>query len=225
MPIVSIVNTKGGVGKSTTALILAQVFAQNGTSTSVLDSDPNQPLVAWQEKTADQPENLTIVGDLTEENIMDAIEAAEQRSKLVIVDVEGSANMKASYAMGLSDFVLIPSRGSQMDVEQSIRVLKFVERTSKQTNRKIPYALLFTCTSALRGRDFRHLQIQLENGDIPVFESEMVERAAFRAIMQVGGTIYQLTKNDVSKPENAIVNAEAVAEELAALLKRKAVAA
>ena len=225
MPTISIVNTKGGVGKSTTALVLAQVFARNGTKTALLDADPNQPLIAWQEKTREPVENLEVIGSLTEENIMDAMEEAGERNRLVIVDVEGSANMKASYAMGLSDFVLIPTRGSQMDVEQSIRVLNFVKRTARQANRDIPYSLIFTCTSALRGRDFRFLQSQIAEAGIPVFSTEVTERAAFRAIMQIGGTIYSLTKDDVSKPEAAVENAEAVAAELIDVMKARKEAA
>jgi chromosome partitioning protein len=54
----------------------------------------------------------------------------------------------------------------------------------------------------------------------------MVERAAFRAIMQFGGTIYDLSANEVSKPDAAIKNAEAVAEILAkAILNKQEVVA
>ena len=47
----------------------------------------------------------------------------------------------------------------------------------------------------------------------------MTERAAFRSIMQLGGTLYDLTKGDVSKPESAIENAEAVGLAVVDLLK------
>ena len=44
MPVIVLCSTKGGVGKSTTALVLAQVYAQAGSEVTLIDADPNQPL-------------------------------------------------------------------------------------------------------------------------------------------------------------------------------------
>ena len=59
----------------------------------------------------------------------------------------------------------------------------------------------------------------LQDAGIPILPAEMVERAAFRAIMQIGGTIYDLGPGDVANPEAAIENAEAVAAAVVDYLK------
>jgi chromosome partitioning protein len=137
----------------------------------------------------------------------------------VIVDLEGTANMAVSYAIGRADLVLIPMRGSQLDADQGARVIKVIARQAQAFRRTIPYAVLFTCTSVLRGRDFRHIAASLQDAGIPILPAEMVERAAFRAIMQIGGTIYDLGPGDVANPEAAIENAEAVAAAVVDYLK------
>lgn len=226
MPVVSLVNSKGGVGKSTTALILAQVYAKYGYKTALIDADPNQPLMMWQARDPDKvPSNLTVIGGINEQNCVDVIDEATENFQFVIVDVEGSANMTASITIGRSDFVLIPTRGSQLDADQASRVIQLIKQQSKAYKRDISYGILFTCTSVLQGRDFKHIRASLNSADIPVLECEMVERAAFRAIMQFGGTIYDLSSNEVSKPEAAVKNAEAVAEVLAKALKEQEVVA
>jgi len=226
MPVIAFANSKGGVGKSTTALALAQVFAKGGAPVTLIDADPNQPLACWATKDpANVPECLQILPDITEETIIDAIDTAASRDPFVLVDLEGSANVAVSYSIGRADLVLIPMRGSQLDADQAARVIKLIEREAKAYRREIPFAVVFTCTSpALRSRDFKHIEQQLINSNIPILPVEMVERAAFRAMIQLGGTLYDLTQNEVNNPQAAIDNAEALAKSVVTFIKEGAVA-
>ena len=147
---------------------------------------------------------------VSEHSIVDAIDDAAEKHAFVIVDLEGSANMAVSYAIGRADIVLVPMQGSQLDADQSCRVIDLIRREEKAFRRDIPYAVFFTRTSAaIRSRDLAHIQKDLASADIPVLPVELTERAAFRAIMQLGGTLYDLTPEEVSRPEAAIENAEA----------------
>lgn len=47
MPTITIVNAKGGVGKTTTAIYLAAAAAADGHSVEVLDLDPQQSAMDW----------------------------------------------------------------------------------------------------------------------------------------------------------------------------------
>ncbi|WP_306666057.1 ParA family protein, partial [Escherichia fergusonii] len=47
MPVISFVSSKGGVGKTTSAVVLAGEFAAAGRKVCLIDADPNRPLEAW----------------------------------------------------------------------------------------------------------------------------------------------------------------------------------
>lgn len=220
MPVIVFANSKGGVGKSTSAVVLAQVLAKRGASVSLIDADPNQPLSQWHQRDAARvASNLELIANVTESTVTDAIDDAAARSAFVIVDLEGSANLAVSYAIGRADLVLVPMQGSQLDADQTRRVLELIHREEKAFRREIPYAVFFTRTNAaIRSRDLRHIEQDLRHNGIPLLPVELTERAAFRAIMQLGGTIYDLTAGEASNPEAAIENAEAFARAITQLL-------
>ncbi len=49
MPTIVFASSKGGVGKTTSALALAFVLAKAGAPTTLIDADPNAPLTRWAE--------------------------------------------------------------------------------------------------------------------------------------------------------------------------------
>ena len=222
MPVITLASSKGGVGKSTTALILAQVVARHGSAATILDADPNQPIAKWAKRDPGRvPLNLTVMPAINEDNILDAIDTAAERDPFVFIDPEGSRNVALSYAIGRADFVLVPMRGSQLDADEAVAIVKLIKREERAVRRPIPYAILFTCTSTIRGRDVAHIETQLRQNGIPMLPVGMTERAAFRAIFQLGGTLYDLTRADANKPEAAIENAEAVTRALTEQLKAR----
>src|SRR5215212_11523958 len=76
MPVVSLVSSKGGLGKTTAALLLSTGLADAGVRVAVVDADPNQPLVAWANFAGEAvPAPLTVRGDVDENTILDVIEA------------------------------------------------------------------------------------------------------------------------------------------------------
>ncbi|MCC2654489.1 MAG: hypothetical protein K0Q60_4655, partial [Microvirga sp.] len=47
MPVVVVANPKGGAGKSTAALVLATTLVHLGATVSIIDADPNRPIMDW----------------------------------------------------------------------------------------------------------------------------------------------------------------------------------
>lgn len=222
MPIISIANSKGGAGKTTLCLVLAQAIADAGKRVLILDADPNRPIQTWASRVNDRdtppPAGLTLLsvdGDITESNIVDKIDAAREANDFVLIDLEGTASVAVSYAVGQSDFVLIPLQGSQLDADQAARVIGLIRQNAKAYRRNIPFGVIFTRVNpAIKPRDLAHIERALAENRIPIFETRLYERAAFRSIFQVGMTLQELTPAVVSRPEIAVENALAVAQEL-----------
>lgn len=222
MPIISIANSKGGAGKTTLCLVLAQAIADAGKRVLILDADPNRPIQTWASRLNDRGTSaeaalnqLSVDGDITESNIVDKIDAARETNDFVLIDLEGTASVAVSYAVGQSDFVLIPLQGSQLDADQAARVIGLIRQNAKAYRREIPFGVIFTRVNpAIKPRDLAHIERALAENKIPVFDTRLYERAAFRSIFQVGMTLQELTPAVVSRPEVAVENALAVAQEL-----------
>ena len=182
MPTISFASSKGGAGKSTSAVLLATELAQRGTSVIVIDADPNQPVLRWSRKPG-KPENLAVIGGVTEETLIDVIDEAARKAAFVIVDLEGTASVMVAHAMTRSDLVIIPTKGSELDALEAIKVIQFVGRQERAYNRRIPYAVLFTQTNpAVRPRTLRSLEADMLNQGIAAFGTSLHERDAYWCI-------------------------------------------
>lgn len=219
MPVIVLASSKGGVGKSTIALTLAQVFAQSGADTTLIDADPNSPMTAWQNKTQKPVKHLTLVANVTEESMVDAIDEATSQSAFVVVDLEGTANLSMSYALGRADLALIPIQGSQLDANEAGKVLKLIERQERHLQRQINRSVIISRAPFIVPRTAKHIRSLISDLGVNILPAQLHERDAFRAVFSFGGTIYELTDDEVSKPRNAVSNAEDVAKSIVDLIR------
>lgn len=206
MPVISFVSPKGGVGKTTSAVLLGGALADMGAPVTMIDADPNQPVSSWA-KLPGRPENLRVIRDVTQDTVIDVIEEEAQRSTFVICDLEGTASLTVSYAVSRSDLVLIPLQGSHLDAAQAARAVKLVRSTEKAIGRSVPFALFFNRVStAIQPRTFRHIRDEFEAASLPVLACTLQEREAFRAIFSFGGTVGALTSAQASNLPAALAN-------------------
>lgn len=226
MPTIVFVSPKGGAGKTTSALVLASQLARSAFVT-VIDADPNHPIATWA-KGSNTPANLTVVSDADEENIMEKIEMAAAETPFVIVDLEGTASKIVVMAVSQADFVIVPTQGSQLDAEQAGRAFRVIQQQEKivrrtQPSYTLPYAVLLTRTnSAIRTRTLSHIQRGLIDAGIPVFDTELNEREAFKAMFSFRQPLEHLNVADVANLDKAIANAEAFAQEVITILRKGA---
>jgi chromosome partitioning protein len=206
MPVISFVSPKGGVGKTTSTVLLGGALADMGAPVTMIDADPNQPVSSWA-KLPGRPENLRVIRDVTQDTVIDVIEEEAQRSTFVICDLEGTASLTVSYAVSRSDLVLIPLQGSHLDAAQAARAVKLVRSTEKAIGRSVPFALFFNRVStAIQPRTFRHIRDEFEAASLPVLACTLQEREAFRAIFSFGGTVGGLTSAQASNLPAALAN-------------------
>jgi chromosome partitioning protein len=219
MPTIAFISPKGGVGKTTAALLLASQLAR-GAKVSVIDADPNHPIASWAKGTA-LPDNLSIVADVDEDNILDRIEEAAASTPFVIVDLEGTAAKIVLLAVSQADLVVIPMQGSQLDAEQASRAIRVLKQHEKMTGRAVPYGVLLSRTSPIiRTRTMGHIQEGLSDAGVPMFTTQLHEREAFRAIFSFRQTLEALDPREVANLDKAIVNAEQFAVEVIERLRQ-----
>lgn len=219
MPVIAFANSKGGSGKTTSALLLAQALAAH-RPTTLIDADPRHPITAWAQKPG-KPEDLRVITNASEKTILDEIEEAAACDPFVIIDLEGTASRLMSYAISQADLVVIPMKEQQQDAVAALDVIQEIHRDMKATRRKIPYAVLFTQSrAAVKSRTARHIGAQFRDApQIDTFATEIHERDAFAAMFSIGGTIADMDKGKVNGIDKALANIEAFRAELITKLR------
>jgi chromosome partitioning protein len=213
MPTIAFVSPKGGVGKTTSAFLLATTFARL-CEVTIIDADPNHPIETWA-LGGNTPDRLAIISDVDEETIIERIEDAASKTPIVVVDLEGTASKTVIYAISQADFVVIPTQGSQLDANEASRAIRVVLQSEKLTGRTKPYAVLLTRTSpSIRARGLTHIQNGLIDAGIPVLETELNERDAFKAVFAFRQTLDGLNSAEVPNLDKAKANVESFAREI-----------
>ena len=199
MPVISFANPKGGAGKTTSALLLAGELAARGASIAIVDADPERWISQWGNLPG-KPANITIISDITEDTIVDVVEEASGEYQFVIIDLEGTASL--------------------MDAKGASKTIKLIRNQSRLAKREIPYAVLLTRVSAaVTSRSLKNVRDQLDAAGIEVMSSSIVERAAYRDLLDFGGLLGNLDPKQVSNVDKAVQNAMEFTAEVIARLK------
>jgi chromosome partitioning protein len=214
MPTIALASPKGGAGKSTSVALLGSDLAELGTTVTIIDADPNHPLVKWGRRPG-IPEGLKVIETNSEEQLVDAIEDAARKTAFVIIDLEGTASSTVGVAMSRADLVIIPTKGSDLDAAEAVKAIKFIRFQEKNYRRVIPFAVLFTQTRpAIRPRTQVSIETELSEQGIPMFGTQLHERDPYRAIFSFGGTLSGLDPKQVRGIDAAIADVRAFSSEV-----------
>ena len=159
---------------------------------------------------------------ISEQIIIRTIDDAARKTAFVVVDLEGTASMMVVYAISRADLVIIPTSASLLDAVEAVSAVQLVQQQEEAFRIKIPSAVLFTKTSAaIRTRTLASIEAELEENGVPVLETRIHEREAFRALFSFGGTLSELDPKQVRNIPAAVENARAFAAEVIDLLKNQ----
>ena len=224
MPVITFASPKGGVGKSTSALVLASGLTVAGASVTVIDGDPNRTLETWTRETRDP--GFDCLRLETDDDTIDRIEGAAESSQFVIVDLEGTANRALSHAISRTDLVVIPLQASPVDARQASKAIKLVLGEARAQRRDIPYRMLFTRVNpAIATRDEKEIRSQFKEAGIPTFETALNDRAGFRAMFTHYKSLWDLEQGEAAGLEKARANATAFVQEVVTEIRRQQPAA
>jgi chromosome partitioning protein len=222
MPVIVMASPKGGVGKSTCAVLLASEFAQMGAEVVVLDCDPNKSLSRWASRGT--PSGVTVLSDIGRSEIVPTIRKADGDGRIVIVDLEGVASQLVSRSISQADLVIVPMGATALDAEIGSEALALVREEEEALGRSIRHAVVLTKTSAaVKSRIQKELEDQLRAAGIDVIEPSLVARAAFSELFSFGRDLTAMMDDPAmvtgGKVEKARENAQAFAEAVYERLK------
>ena len=217
MPVIVTASSKGGAGKSTLTLVLAQALDSMGATVTIIDADPNRPLVRWRSGTSSS--NVQVIGDVTESSIIKVIREYSAIRQFVLVDLEGTANRLVSRAITQADLVLIPLQASALDSNEAGRAVGLIQEEEEALEgRTIPFRIIMTRTNPqITTKIEAGIYRALAQTGIPLMNTRLHERQAYKAIFVQRTTLAELGV-DVNGLEPARANAERLAEEVVELI-------
>lgn len=208
---ITFANPKGGSGKTTSAMLLAEQIRAAGATVAILDCDPNQNIVQWDAQRAEQgrASPFLVRPVPTEVQFLDTVDGIRGKADYLIIDLEGTASNLVTYAISQSDLVLIPFEPTPMEARQAARAVQLVQNTGRMMNKAVAHALLFTkVNAAIQTNDEKDVRKETQANDIPVLRSAIVRRAAFTRIFREGYLLSELLEQAREEVKGSTASAQ-----------------
>tara|TARA_R110000751_G_scaffold43895_2_gene100895 strand:+ start:1619 stop:2347 length:729 start_codon:yes stop_codon:yes gene_type:complete len=195
MYVITFANPKGGSGKTTSAMLLAEQIAISGGRVAVLDLDPNANILAWAQARRAQGREVpfAVHARPQAEETVELIDSIGEEADYLIVDLEGSKDQIVTFALSRTDLCVIPLDGSPMEARQAAAAVKLVQTTASMIRAPIAYTLLFTRTNAaFQSTDERDVRTEMSASNIAALSVRVAKRAPYTRIFRDGVLLSEL---------------------------------
>lgn len=195
MYVITFANPKGGSGKTTAAMLLAEQIAVSGGRVAILDLDPNANILAWSGNRTEEGRRVpfSVHARPQADETVDLIDSMSATVDYLIIDLEGSKDQIVTFALSRTDLCVIPLDGSPMEARQAAAAVRLVQSTSAMIRAPIAYTLLFTRTNAaFQSSDERDVRAEMEMNNIPTLPIRIAKRAPYTRIFRDGVLLSEL---------------------------------
>ena len=195
--IYAVVNTKGGVAKTTTAVHLATMLARLG-KTLLIDGDPQASAASWAAWRRDNPEYnpSPTTTCLTGKAILTEGKQLAAGFENVVVDAGGRDSIGLRSALLLAQRAIIPIGASNLDAAAMTDLMTVVE-LARDYNPELDVRVLLTRVDP-RTKDTADMLAFLLEQKLTVLPTKVCERVAFRRAIGEGAIVQELGRDQAA---------------------------
>ncbi len=194
--IISVVNQKGGVGKTTLAINIAGAYAENGSNVILVDTDPQGSVLQWHstnKSSAFDVEHYPF--ELKNSNIKSYV----RKYDCVIIDSPPALEAITRASLLISSLAIVPITPSPLDIWSAKETVRMIEAAGEKNKRLKTRLLVYRKVPGTRiGREAREA---LEHYGLKVFQTEITHRIAAVESMIAGLTVIQFAPKSVAARE------------------------
>lgn len=184
--IISFLNQKGGVGKTTLSVNVAGCLARQGHRVLLIDADKQGSATTWVSLREDAP--FQVVSMARANMARDALKLAQDYDH-TIIDGPPHAEEIARSCIVASDFVALPIEPSGLSTWASDLTVRQVKEAQEfKPTLKCGFVVSRKIGKTVIGRDIRNMAAE---AGLPILESEIEQRVAFAEGMTMGQTIFE----------------------------------
>lgn len=212
MSIISVLNPKGGSGKTTISTNLARSLHERGYSVLLVDSDPQGSARDWHAANEDNPIELVA---LDRPNNVKTLTSMASNYDYVVIDGAAKLEDMIAACIKVSDLVLIPVQPSPYDIWAASDLVDFIKARQDVTDGmpRATFVISRIVEGTRLGSDVRTV---LDEYELPVCVTTITQRQVYPQSASEGMTVYDA--------DNAKATAEttALTDELLAMFEPKA---
>ena len=176
MPVIAILNQKGGTGKTTLSTNLAVAFAETGR-VFLLDADAQGSSQDWADSQGQARCSLDVRA-ADPARLLQDVRRLRTEYDWVIIDGPAGISRITADAVRAADMVLIPAKPSPFDVWAASTIVAAV-KARQSTSRGLPKAAFVITMAKARTLLGRQIEAALEEYGLPALESRTTEWVSY----------------------------------------------
>jgi chromosome partitioning protein len=187
--IVGVLNQKGGVGKTTLSINLADAWAKAGRKVLLVDADPQASSIAWSAARKDKPAFPVLamaVGTLHRD-----LPGVAEDYDVVVIDGAPRLDELGTSTILASDLVLIPVQPSAVDIWAAADTVRLIRKA--EVFRRDPIGTAFVLNRRVHNTAIGKDAIEvLKQFDYPTCKAVIAQRVVFAESLAEGRTVLEV---------------------------------
>lgn len=198
--IISVLNQKGGSGKTTISSNLAHAIAIDGHKVLLVDSDPQGSLRDWNE--ANEGELLPVIG-LDRETLPKDLKAVSDGYDFVIIDGAPQIAKMSAAAVKAANLVLIPVQPSPYDIWACADLVDIITARQDVTD-GLPLAYFIISRAIKNTKLGNEIKQALVDYELPIMKTHTTQKVAYPTTAAEGTTVFNEPNSSSAKEITAI---------------------
>lgn len=186
--IITVTNSKGGVGKSTIAVHLAAWLHEQGHSVILADCDTQQSSSEWIREAVPQIKAVRLDNP---DVILDALPGLSQEADYVVADGPGSQTETSRALLLRADLAIVPVKASMLEVRALAKATE-VLRVAQDIRKGIPKAVSVLSMVGLNYRLTQDMKDAAAALQLPLAGKSMILRQIYADAPGQGAVVWQM---------------------------------